>query len=140
MRSDGPDRWENPIDLTDWDCPEDAVYDYWGSDPARGRLMTEQPDLSTLPQRMRYAAAVMREATKRLDMEMLYPFSSPPTWAAWALERRADIWEKANSVEREALVEELAQQLMELDANATIFVKGYSSSARKLIESGWRKP
>jgi hypothetical protein len=21
------DRWEHPIDLSDWDCPEDAVYD-----------------------------------------------------------------------------------------------------------------
>jgi hypothetical protein len=21
------DRWEHPIDLSDWDCPEDAAYD-----------------------------------------------------------------------------------------------------------------
>lgn len=98
-----------------------------------GSRMTEpQPDLSTLPKRMRYAADVMDEAKTRLDAERGNRddfFGSE--WHSYALRRRAQIWEDAGPVD------ELTRKLAELGSPAA--TGGYAQVARKLIESGWHK-
>jgi hypothetical protein len=103
--------------------------------------MTEQPDLSTLPKRMRYAAEVLREVNKREGMH------SDFSWANCGLRALADRWESedATAAERDALVEELAKGMAlavwnGIDHWADDYVKAlYLSCARFVVESGWRK-
>jgi hypothetical protein len=96
--------------------------------------MTEQPDLSTLPARMRYAADVLREADER--------YASKHSWSPDGLEIIADTWEDQDraTTERAAWIRELA--------NTIYRAAGWSGNgphephleaARRLIESGWRK-
>jgi hypothetical protein len=54
------------------------------------------PDLSTLPQRMRYAAAVMREAAARETAEGGRP--SLPVYSANHFEWMADRWEPPRTI------------------------------------------
>lgn len=99
--------------------------------------MSAQPDLSTLPQRMRYAADVLGEASNR-DFDGDSPAY---TWHPDVLRSRADKWE-AEDANRAVLVEELAQDLKEhyFDRNLAGSDDVYwRQRAGRLIESGWRK-
>lgn len=55
--------------------------------------MSEQPDLSTLPKRMRYAANVLEEAAGRADSEGIVRAASP---GPVDLRKFADVWESAD--------------------------------------------
>lgn len=93
------------------------------------------PDLSTLPKRMRYAADVMDEYISATSLHSGNPF------AAHNLRVAADRLE----TRREAKVEELARELCagfhhasELPNNP-VLADYYRRVAGELIESGWRK-
>jgi hypothetical protein len=106
--------------------------------------MSEQPDLSTLPKRMRYAARVLEEATERELRENVF---EERKWSAERLLDRAGEFNKADYAKRQKLVEELACELWGLPPGAAMgwskakesYQEVARSAARKLIESGWRK-
>lgn len=107
--------------------------------------MSEQSDhLSTLPQRMRWAAQVLREADKR--------YGAAFAWKPYALEVTADRWEAEDhkGAERDGLEKELLKDLCEaLVPGLGSFISAAGSSTyadeildrtvRGLLDSGWRK-
>lgn len=106
--------------------------------------MSGTPDLSTLPQRMRYAAQVIGEANDRLHYGTIEDLPPP------VLRSLADEWEAEDraAAEHEALVEELVQEIVQavvpgLNINlvnlATTGDMELHNVARKLIENGWTK-
>lgn len=111
-----------------------------------------EPDLSTLPQRMRYAADVVAEAQKRYADR---PGDTAP-WSAKHLRQFAVKWEAEDRevAEREDLVKELLKDLCEaMMPGCGSFLSDYIADntdgsyvddtldrvARGLIESGWHK-
>lgn len=108
--------------------------------------MSETPDLSTLPQRIRYAVSVLKEVDDRYRSGC-GSAADEFVWRRGTLMERAAEWE---GFERavEALVLDLALDLWVLDGGTpekfdlpyTAQTTGrYTAKARKLIESGWRK-
>jgi hypothetical protein len=98
-----------------------------------GPRMSEQPDLSTLPKRMRYAATVLREADARYDFNKVWPVEE--------LEGFADQWEaedRANG-ERDAMAEELAKTMFDIFAVRDLNDEPPRNMARWLVDQGWRK-
>lgn len=106
--------------------------------------MTEQPDLSTLPQRMRYAADVLGEADER--------YGSKHSWSPDGLEIYASKWEDQDceAAELDTQIEELARKIYHVGFvvgmhNHRLAFEDYSGkeaiqrTAKRLIESGWRK-
>jgi hypothetical protein len=99
--------------------------------------MSEAPDLSTLPQRMRYAATVLEEAHERNG--------TTGDWCSRNLIIAAAKWECEERQAHERLVEELAREMFvaggdrDCPTRERLEQRGYMSPARKLIESGWRK-
>lgn len=94
-----------------------------------------EPDLSTLPQRMRYAAEVLSEADQRygkLRME-----DECFGWDAQSLHAVAQDWQDEDR-RRGAMVNELAADLT-LAAGPTIMVNIPFYIASKLVKMGWRK-
>lgn len=109
---------------------------------------TDLPDLSTLPQRMRFAADVMDQAKTRLEQELygaLYPAHGASEWNSEALRERADIWEAqdrdaAEKAARESLIRELSWAFYETERwSGGAPHQKHRNAARKLVESGWRK-
>lgn len=101
--------------------------------------MTEQPDLSTLPKRMRYAASVLEEATDWCNENQP---GTNTVWNAYLLFKNADVREAEDreAAERKHIVEELAQELRDSSAKAPIRrTEEYRELAQHLVESGWRK-
>jgi phage terminase large subunit GpA-like protein len=93
-------------------------------------MSEQQPDLSTLPNRMRYAATVIDEADNRYG-------THESGWDSGGLRQLADMWENDDrqaEAERSALADELATELYEAG-----WVKVSSAHVIHLIESGWRK-
>lgn len=91
------------------------------------------PDLSTLPQRMRYAAAVLREVDVRYN-SLTGAVPHENIWCAETLEAHADRWE-AQEQQHEELIDELAKDLSN-------YTGGWShrEAARSLINNaGWTK-
>lgn len=108
--------------------------------------MNAQPDLSTLPQRMRYAAKVIEEANLRKG-------DGAVSWGMGGLEIHADRWEFEDRAadERDAEVDELARKMYSIlegphalawDCGASLYTQHrdrYLDLAQKLIQFGWRK-
>ena len=94
--------------------------------------MSEQPDLSTLPKRMRYAAQVLEETNKRFRDGCCLWSWSPSSLGKYAQKFEAEDREAA---EREALLDKLINEMRPYCAN----IKEVKSAARKLIENGWHK-
>lgn len=106
--------------------------------------MTDTPDLSTLPKRMRMAADVMDEAKKRLDIEVYGESQGERAeWHSDALRKRADIWERADGdpVEVEKLAADVRRAHGDylVAGNPDVVHLASLKIAHKLIESGWRK-
>lgn len=115
--------------------------------------MTDQPDLSTLPQRMRYADAVLGEARDRYHADHRKDNAGWPatSWDGTGLRAYAEKWEAEDRAvaERDAQVEQLAREMF--DANRPehgrqqwddpyeVVQGAYMAIARDLVESGWRK-
>lgn len=105
--------------------------------------LTDTPDLSTLPQRMRYAAEAMREAEARN--------AHPPIsgWSPWWLEARSRDWEieDRETAERDSgQVEKLARELHginwswgEFEGLSHAVQVAYRANAQRLLDAGWRK-
>lgn len=103
--------------------------------------MTETPDLSTLPARMRYAKTVVDEADAR--------YGSSHPWIPWALLNYADKWEAEDNAaaEREQVAEQLATELylaggwpyIALSEAAHGTQSWCRDTARKLAERGWTR-
>lgn len=100
------------------------------------------PDLSTLAARMRFAATVIDEVNTRYELGAYLP------WSPAALRERADVLEAEDreGAKHEARVEELARDLFLADFGSGWEEEGTEhlkrprrETARKLIESGWRK-
>jgi hypothetical protein len=91
-----------------------------------------EPDLSTLPKRMRYAADVLEEAAERAQIE------NENEWTPTMLRADASIWENLDNVaeqlqaQQNALMQELHDTLHD-----TGFA--YGEAATRLIQRGWRK-
>lgn len=102
-----------------------------------------EPDLSTLPQRMHYAAEVVREASQRLGHGV------DSQWRQGTLRKFARQFEAEDATETK--VEELAEEIRAADVkNSTGYVakdrmqlksckEAYVPVARDLIDAGWRK-
>jgi hypothetical protein len=90
--------------------------------------VTDQPDLSTLPARRRYAAEVLGEASGRCPDDANW-------WSPYSLCRFADKWEAEDreKADREALVEELVRDV----SNSQWWQP--KCMARTLIDNGWTK-
>lgn len=109
-----------------------------------------EPDLSTLPQRMRYAAEVLESASQRLTAE--YP-DRLGYWYPNDLRIKAHDWEAKDraAAERDTEVEELAKLLYTSiyngppgdtppwNSRSNMTKSAYQRQARKLIDAGWRK-
>lgn len=102
--------------------------------------MDDTPDLSTLPQRMRYASQVMEEAAE--EYHRRYDAWLFPHWQARHLPQFADQWEaedRHEADERQAQIDSLAEIIEDRfryhTASAAITARG---AARKAIEVGWR--
>lgn len=103
-----------------------------------------EPDLSTLPKRMRYAADVLKEARKAHHSR---PENGNSDWAAYAWDPtnlcyHADNWESEDSeaADRDAQIEELAQAMYQQIYSVSRFqFPWFQTVARNLVESGWRK-
>lgn len=97
--------------------------------------MTDLPEfLDTLPKRMRYAATILEETSRR------HGCHPDETWRATDLRREADLVEDEDTenAEREALVEKLARDLSDTSNLGEGF--NHKRRARELIErGGWRK-
>jgi hypothetical protein len=96
-------------------------------------------DLSVLAQQMRDAAQCLALAA---DQCLLADQDWVQTARGFLLNRSAALDVDARiAAADEALAEELAEQLKELDPNGSTFGNGYMPAARKLIEveAGWHK-
>lgn len=99
--------------------------------------MCDGPDLSTLPQRMWYAAEILREADVR--------YGSVHPWSPGGLEIQAQKWESEDgeAAEREGRIEELAWKIFEafggFRSNSCGVSSVYWGAARDLVDAGWRK-
>jgi hypothetical protein len=103
-----------------------------------------EPNLSTLPERMRYAAEVLEEVTSRARRRnVIGDLSVWSTEDLWAFADEWETWDEENAKP----VEELAQFIHEAPGGSCCnwdelteewqtVMRGY---ARKLIESGWHK-
>lgn len=110
-----------------------------------GRRMTEQPDLSTLPKRMRYAATVLAEANERLNELNILGKQTGYLWGSSSLIKEAGLWEESDraAADHDTQIDELARQIHAYDLPPrTGFFEVrdmYRAIARSLIESGWHK-
>jgi hypothetical protein len=97
-------------------------------------MSDEQPDLSTLPKRMWFAADVLREVINRIALEGA---SGPVAFASVDLRCLANRWEaeERKAGELESQVVELAAEIKFLSADTIDFAE----LGRKLVQSGWRK-
>lgn len=101
--------------------------------------MTDQPDLSTLPQRMRWAAGVLEEANAR--------YGHPPDcrWFPSSLRAEAEAVEDEDKevAEREGLAQELYRAGQGCHEALSQADKGvadwYRKIAQKLLADGWTK-
>lgn len=101
--------------------------------------MTDQPDLSTLPQRMRYASTVIEEAAREYHRRDPQGGWLARNWRSTDLVSYADLWER---VDREADLRKL-DELGGIIAEhfRALGVSGYNvaarGAARKAIDAGW---
>jgi hypothetical protein len=104
-----------------------------------------EPDLSTLAQRMRYAAQVLDEARAEFHNR---PENDNSNWLAIAWNKGdlcsfASQWEAADRelIERGETIDELATVLMPIFDSWTGNMCGRMcrEAARLVVESGWRK-
>ena len=98
--------------------------------------MSSRSDLSTLPQRMRYAAEVLAEAEVRYSQ-----VAHELGWDITGIRSVADKFESEDRADDEhtALIEELAKELSCAES-VVLPERGFNyAKARRLIESGWRK-
>jgi hypothetical protein len=98
-------------------------------------MSAKTPDLSTLPQRMWFAADVIGEVINRIALE---GGRGPVAFASVDLRCLANRWEAEDrkAGEQAAQVDVLAAELDGVLPEGWIDFVGM---ARKLIESGWRK-
>lgn len=103
----------------------------------------------SLPQRMREVAKVLREAdTRRQGGDLGLEYS----WTASSVEFQADRFEAEDraATEREAMIEELAQQMYNIAAGIDRLgirwgaasadkAEKYLTVARNLVDAGWTK-
>lgn len=112
--------------------------------------MSETPDLSTLPKRMRYAADVLQDVLNHhgvISHFDLVNFWSPGSWRYYAASFEAE--EKA-AAEHEQQVEQLAKTMCDgVAERVSTFAWGddrnrwnreiYRQAARAAIAAGWTK-
>lgn len=106
--------------------------------------MSQQPDLTTLPERMRYAASVINAVNRRAsDLQQMPPIDRE--WNSSSLHRWADAWEVEDDVPVGELAEELLKaQRLAYPAREDLHTNSKAGEnarilAAHLIESGWRK-
>ena len=119
--------------------------------------MSEQPDLSTLPKRMRYAATVLAEADARYARYTRKQMVDDCFgWDSQSLQSVADEWEAQDRevAEHKTLIENLAREMF--TEQGRLYPKhenfklpfdeagaGSQSNCRRLaaalIDAGWRK-
>ena len=105
--------------------------------------MTEILVAATLAEKMRFAADVLEEASKRYNVA--HPASG--SWTAQFLRKEARHVEDEDqeTAEREAMVEELAKQIARLFGGTNFsnfsaeMQQAYRRHARALIDAGWTK-
>jgi hypothetical protein len=91
--------------------------------------MSEQPDLSSLPNRMRYAADVLDEANKQ--------FGKIAGWYAGDLRGTASLWEAEELRRRNTARDQLSREIKAVEVADAEYPHWVIANA--LIESGWRK-
>lgn len=95
-----------------------------------------EPDLSTLPARMRYAAGVLEDAAARY-----WGYPSPDfSWAPAGLRNLAVIFDDQDraTVEREQMAADLIRDLQAVES-PNFGLAEYIDIATHLVDAGWTK-